>query len=388
MKIHRSQEEKIHADLAKKMVFVVGPRQVGKTWLSKKIAERYTRSQYLNYDSLEDRSIIKNQSWLPDTELIILDELHKMKNWKNYLKGVYDTKPESLKILITGSARMETFRKAGDSLAGRFFVHHLLPLSLSELKDEVLLDPKAETSVHKIDRLIERSGFPEPFTADTKEDADRWRKLYTDSLIREDIINFESVTDIKALYNVFEIVRRSVGSPISYSNIAQDIGISPITVKKYIGVLESLYIVFLVRTFSSKIKRSILKESKVYFYDTGLVMGDTGSIFENFVAVSLLKHIELKNDMKGIDDRLMYMRTREGKEIDFVLVNSENIPQKMIEAKYTDTSISKNLLFFKERYNIPGVQIVKQMNQEGFVVDDSISVRRAEEFLTNIDLEV
>lgn len=388
MKIHRFQEEKIHADLAKKMVFVVGPRQVGKTWLSKKIAERYTRSQYLNYDSLEDRLIIKNQSWLPDTELIILDELHKMKNWKNYIKGVYDTKPESLKILITGSARMETFRKAGDSLAGRFFVHHLLPLSLSELKAEILLDSANETNVNKIDRLIERSGFPEPFTADTKEDADRWRKLYTDSLIREDIINFESVTDIKALYNVFEIVRRSVGSPISYSNIAQDVGISPITVKKYIGVLESLYIVFLVRTFSSKIKRSILKESKVYFYDTGLVMGDTGSIFENFVAVSLLKHIELKNDMKGIDDRLMYMRTREGKEIDFVLVNSENIPQKMIEAKYTDTSISKNLLFFKERYNIPGVQIVKQMNQEGFMVDDSISVRRAEEFLTNIDLEV
>ena len=136
MIIHRFQQEKIHSDLQKKMVFIVGPRQVGKTWLAKKIAEKYNNAVYLNYDSIDDKKIIREKTWLPNTEIIVLDELHKMKGWKNYLKGLYDTKPENLKILVTGSARMETFRKSGDSLAGRFFVHHLLPFSLSELQSE------------------------------------------------------------------------------------------------------------------------------------------------------------------------------------------------------------------------------------------------------------
>ncbi|MBI3458780.1 ATP-binding protein [Candidatus Azambacteria bacterium] len=328
MWLHRVQEEKIHNDLLKKMVFIVGPRQVGKTWLAKKIMERYGHSLYLNYDSIEDRTM------------------------------------------------METFRKTGDSLAGRFFVHHLLPLSLSELKDDAITD--------KVDRLIERSGFPEPFLVETREEAARWRKLYTDSLVREDIINFETVTDIKALYNVFEILRRSVGSPVSFSNIARDVGISPVTVKKYISVLESLYIIFSIRTFSAKIKRSILKESKIYFYDTGLVIGDQGVVFENFVALSLLKDTELRNDMQGANNGLYYLRTKEGKEADFVLVNSMNEPQKMIEVKYSDILVSKNLLYFKNKYGIPAVQLVKNMSKVGFIVD-GVSIFRAEEFLTDIN---
>ncbi len=376
MKIHRFQEEKIHADLAKKMVFIVGPRQVGKTWLAKKIGEKYPHTVYLNYDSLEDRKIMKQQSWLPDANLLILDELHKMRDWKNFLKGLYDTKQVGLKILVTGSARMETFRKTGDSLAGRYFVHHLLPFSLSELRDEPALD--------KIDRLVERGGFPEPFLAETKEEADRWRKLYTDSLVREDIINFETVNDMRALYDVFEILRRSVGSPISHANIALDIGISATTVKKYISVLESLYIVFSVRTFSKNIKRSILKESKIYFYDTGLVVGDAGILLENFVALSLLKHTELGNDLHGTSSRVMYLRTKEGKETDFVLVDSDHRPQHMIEVKYSDTTVNKNLIYFKDRYEIPAIQLVKNMNKIGLNIN-GISVLRAEEYLTEID---
>jgi len=295
---------------------------------------------------------------------------------QNYLKGLYDTKPQGFKILVTGSSRMETFKKADDSLAGRFFIHHLLPLSLSELKDDL--------TQNKLDRLIERSGFPEPFLADNQEEVARWRKLYTDSLVREDIINFETVTDIKALYNVFEILRRSVGSPISFSNIARDVGVSPITVKKYILVLESLYIIFSIRTFSTKIKRSILKESKIYFYDTGLVIGDRGLMFENFVAVSLLKHVTLSNDIHGTSNDLMYLRIKENKEVDFVLVDSDHLPQKMIEVKYSDTSVSKNLIYFKNKYGIPAVQLVRTMSKVGFLVDD-ISILRAEEFLTDID---
>jgi predicted AAA+ superfamily ATPase len=376
MILHRSQENRIHEDLSKKMVFLVGPRQVGKTWLSKKIGEYYKNTVYLNYDSISDREMIKDQSWLPETELVILDELHKMKNWKNYLKGLYDTKRPELKILVTGSARMETFRKSGDSLAGRFFVHHLLPLSLSELKEEKIPE--------KMSLLIERSGFPEPFLAETNEEAKRWRKFYTDSLVREDIMNFDNVSDWRALYDVFEILRHSVGAPISYVNIASDIGISPVTVKKYISALESLYIVFSIRTYTKKIKRSILKETKVYFYDTGLVIGDPGIIFENFVAVSLLKHLMLRNDLFGTNEQLMYLRTKEGKETDFALVNSENSLLSIMEVKLSDIKPSKNLIYFKDKYKTLALQIVRYFNKAG-IKNNDLLILNAEKYLTELE---
>jgi len=270
--MNRQQIYQIKKDLTKKIVFLVGPRQVGKTWLAKKISEDYKKTVYLNYDRLEDRLIIEKEQWLENTELLILDELHKMKGWKNYLKGVYDTKTDNLKILVTGSARLEVFRQTGDSLAGRFFVHHLMPLSLAELKQAGISDD--------IDKLIVRGGFPEPYLAEDEVEANRWRTQYADSLIRTDVLDFDKINDYKAIKMVFELLRRKVSSPISYNSIAEDVGISPVTVKKYISVLESLYIVFRVTPYSKKIARSILKEPKIYFYDNGLVVGAEGVVFK------------------------------------------------------------------------------------------------------------
>jgi len=166
----RVQFSNILKDLSKKMVFLAGPRQVGKTFIAKAIADTFPHPLYLNYDHLEDRKIILEQSWLPQADLIIFDELHKMPEWKNYLKGVYDTKQAHQHILVTGSARLDIFNHMGDSLAGRYFLHHLLPLSPAEL-----------TQLHipyQLDHLIEQSGFPEPFLADRIE-ANRWRLQYT-----------------------------------------------------------------------------------------------------------------------------------------------------------------------------------------------------------------
>lgn len=150
--MERKQKSLIERDLRKKMIFLNGPRQVGKTWLAKDIARSYQRSVYLNYDRLEDRKIIQNESWLESTELLILDELHKMKGWKTYIKGVFDTRPDHLKILVTGSARLETFRQTGDSLAGRFFRHRLLPFSPAEVKEVM--------PGYTLERFLQRGGFP------------------------------------------------------------------------------------------------------------------------------------------------------------------------------------------------------------------------------------
>lgn len=206
------------------MVLLAGPRQAGKTTLAKEIAQEFTSSTYLNYDSLEDRKMIEKEAWLPSVELIILDEIHKMPRWKSYLKGLYDTKKHHQKILVTGSARLEIFNRVGDSLAGRFFLHRLMPLSPAEC-DKVQVP-------YTLDHFLKRGGFPEPFLAEDDIDANRWRMQYIDSSLRVDVLDFDNIHNLNAIRLVFELLRERVGSPISYSSIARDVQISPNTVKK------------------------------------------------------------------------------------------------------------------------------------------------------------
>jgi uncharacterized protein len=371
--MYRRQIECIQRDLEKKMVFVVGPRQVGKTWLSKEIGKNFEHIAYLNYDRSEDRTIIRKEIWPQKTQLVIFDELHKMKGWKTYLKGVFDTKPEHLKILVTGSARLNTFRKAGDSLAGRFFVHQLFPFSLSELK-------YSETSFD-IDRFMVRGGFPEPFLAKSDQDADRWRSQYTDGLIRQDILDFETVHNFRAMQMVLDLLREKVGSPVSYRSIAEDVQISPTTVKRYIEIFESLYIIFRVTPFSKNIARSILKEPKIYFFDTGMVLGDEGVIFENFVALSLFKHAMGKNDETGKTYALHYLRTKEGKEVDFALTKNKNIVE-IVEAKLRDDGLSDTLKYFFEKYTFKSFQVVKEIKREKTM--GMIEIVSAEKYLKDL----
>jgi predicted AAA+ superfamily ATPase len=373
--MYRRQIEQINKDLEKKMVFLVGPRQVGKTWLAKEIGKRYKNAVYLNYDRAEDRDIIRKELWPGKTELLIMDELHKMKGWKNYIKGVFDTKEKHQKILVTGSARLDTFRQVGDSLLGRFFLHHLLPVSLAEIKG---LEFKAD-----IDRFIVRGGFPEPFLAKTDAEADRWRSQYYDGLIRNDILDFEVIHDFRAIKMVLELLRRKVGSPVSYSTIAEDVQISPTTVKKYIEIFESLYIVFRVVPYARNIARSILKEPKIYFFDTGLVIGDEGIKFENFMAISLLKASLGKSDYTGKVNELKYIRTKEGKEIDFALVENDKI-KSLVEAKLAAAQPDKNLRYFTEKYGIKGIQAVKELKREKSI--GKIDIVSAEHYLKELFL--
>lgn len=373
--MERYQKAAILRDLQKKMVLLAGPRQAGKTTLAKSIAKEFTSSIYLNFDSNADRKIILEESWIPSTELLIFDEIHKMSNWKNYLKGVYDTKPPEQKILVTGSARLEIFNEVGDSLAGRYFLHRLLPLSPAECK-KVGVE-------YSLDHFIERGGFPEPFLDDTIVEANRWRLQYTDSLLRVDVLDFEELHSLKTIRLVFELLRERVGSPISYTSIAEDVSVSPNTVKKYIQIFEALFIVFRVTPFSNNIARSLLKEPKIYFFDTGLVKGDEGIKFENLVAGCLLKHVYGKVDYLAENYALHYLQTKERKEVDFVLVEDDEVNQ-MIEVKLSDSSISLGLDYFHRKYNHPACQIVKELRQEKIV--NNISILRADNFLQNLFL--
>ena len=373
--MERYQKKVVLKDLHKKMVLLAGPRQAGKTVLSRAIAREFNSSVYLTYDHKEDREMMLKEAWLPSVELIILDELHKMPKWKNYLKGVYDTKLPHQKILVTGSARLEVFNRVGDSLAGRFFLHRLMPLSPAEC-EKVHVE-------YSVERFLERGGFPEPFLAQDLIDAKRWRLQYVDSLLRIDVLNFENIHNLNAVRLVFELLRERVGSSVSYSSIAEDVAISPSTVKKYIQILEALYIVFRVTPFSNNIARSLLKEPKVYFFDVGLVKGDAGARFENFVATCLLKHTLAQVDCYAKNMSLNYLQTKERQEVDFVLVKDKTV-EKMIEVKHADNTIHPGLKYFHEKYRYPAVQIVQNLKQER--VDSGIEVIRGVNFLKSLEL--
>ena len=370
----RIQKELIEKDLNKKMVFIVGPRQVGKTWLAKEISKNYENPLYLNYDSSKDRMMINYESWLPNTDLLIFDEIHKMPKWKNYLKGVYDNRPEDMHILVTGSARLDTFRQSGDSLAGRYFIHHLLPFSYKES----LIDKK-----FTLDHLIERGGFPEVLLAENPTEAERWRKLYSDNLIRDDILDFENIQELKTMQLLLQLLKKRVASPLSYKSLAEDLDKAPNTIKKYIQILESLYIVFRVTPFSKNIARSLKKEPKLYFYDTGMIDDDEGAKFENYLAVSLLKHSLHISDTTGKEVKLKYLRTKEKKEVDFCLT-SDDKPILLIEAKTTDNTISKDLFYFHQKYKILATQVVRYLRKER--IQQNVRVRKSEIFLKELSI--
>ncbi|MDP8221684.1 MAG: ATP-binding protein [Candidatus Stygibacter frigidus] len=365
----RIKENIILSDLDKKMVFITGPRQVGKTWLAKKLAENYSKPVYLNYDRIFDRKIIHDESWLSDTDLLIFDEIHKMQNWKNYLKGVFDTKEKNMRILVTGSARLETFHKSGDSLAGRYFLHHLMPFTPYETSDM----PNDITK-----RILYKSGFPEPLLAETDKDIKRWRNFYINGLIRDDLMDFSNLAKNKEMELLLELLRNNVCSTVSYSSLSRDLQISPNTVKRYLEILEALYIVFRITPYSKNIARSILKEPKYYFYDTGMVNGNEGQKLENAVAISLKDYVLRQFEENGELYDLHFIRTKEKKEIDFCITNSGKMVL-LIEVKYSDDNISKTLADFAEKYQVKAVQLVGNLKRERLL--NKVQVREVSRFL-------
>lgn len=347
----RSLYQYVKKDLSSKIVLISGPRQVGKTTLSKQLENN---QQYLNFDDEDHRKIILSKTWDRSKKLIIFDELHKKPKWKSWIKGIYDSEGIPPEYLVTGSARMDVFKKGGDSLAGRHFSFRLHPFSVAELKDQ--LDPKIA-----FEKLMTVGGFPEPFLNGSREFAKRWRRSHIDQIIKEDLLDLEQVRQLKSLDILVDLLSERVGSPVSFNSLARDLEISPHTVKKWVGILESLYVIFVVPPFSKNIARAILKEPKIYFYDTGKVKDDPAIRLENVIACSLLKDLHLREDILGEKNQLYYIRDKQKREVDFLVIKDKKI-DSLIEVKTSDDSFSKNLLHFsKELGPIRTIQVVKDL---------------------------
>jgi predicted AAA+ superfamily ATPase len=328
--MRRYLDHRIRQDLGKKMVVVTGPRQVGKTTLSQQLIEAFPGSQYLNFDVPAHRSVIHQQGWRQAAPLVVLDEIHKMREWKGWLKGVVDGRPAGQALLVTGSARMDTFRQAGESLAGRYFRMRLHPISVREWCEGTGAAPHVA-----LEHLLERGGFPEPALADHVDDAQRWRTDYFAGLVREDVLEFSRLHEVNAMRLFAEMLRSRVGSPLSIASLARDLQLSPATVSKYLDILEALFIVFVVRPWHRNIARATLQAPKVYFYDTGLVLGKEGVRFENLVACHLLKNVHWQQDTRGAAVDLHYIRTKDEAEVDFCLSDGDTLTH-LLECKLSD----------------------------------------------------
>jgi predicted AAA+ superfamily ATPase len=346
----RTIQKPILSDLDKKIVLLSGPRQVGKTTLSKAFFPK--SSVYLNFDRSEDRAVLRQKSWDRSQDLLILDELHKMKSWKTWVKGVYDTEGVRPRLIITGSARMDVYRRMGDSLAGRHFSFRLHPFSFNEMRQG-----KGKGSV---DSLLQLGGFPEPLINGSDVFAARWRRSHLERILREDLLDLESVRDIKAIEILVELLADRVGSPISYSSLARDLEVSAPTVKRWIAVLESLFVIFVVTPYSKNVAKAILKEPKIYFYDTGRVTAGPGGKLENLVATHLLKRGDFIEDTLGKKMSLHYVKNKDRHEVDFLTL-VEKKPEWLVEVKQSDMEFSKSLLLFGERLRPQrAIQVVKE----------------------------
>jgi predicted AAA+ superfamily ATPase len=334
---------------------------VGKTTLSRQLMSKFKGSQYLNWDVLADRMVLQKQSWSPSADLLVMDEIHKMPNWKTWLKGVIDARPSGQALLVTGSARMDTFRQSGESLAGRYFSFRLHPISVHEWCTQEEVSPAIA-----LDHLLERGGFPEPCLAPNAIEADRWRAQYFTDLIREDVLEFSRLHEITTMRLFIELLRERVGSPLSLASIARDLAVSPTTLKHYLEILKALFIVFTIQPWHHNIARSMLQMPKVYFFDTGLVRGDPGIRLENAVAGMLLKQTDFLRDSTGQDAGLHYVRTKDGAEVDFALSNGQQLTH-LIECKLGDTKPHTALTRFAAQFSeAKAMQLVFNLRQEEF----------------------
>lgn len=375
--MERPQKQIIAKDLENKMVFLAGPRQVGKTTLAKSLSSIWPKVEYLNWDSGEDRKIMLRQEWDRKADLLILDEFHKLKNWKSRIKGVYDTEGIPPRLLITGSARLDLYRRGSDSLAGRYFLHRLYPLSVSELGSKVAPN-------EALQQLMILGGFPEPFFSQSEEAAKRWRKQHIERIIREDIQDLEPVRDISSLSLLVDLLRERAGSRISYSSLAEDLQVSPVTIKHWIQILEHMYILFLVTPYHHNLARAILKEPKVYFYDSGAVTGDTGAKLENTIAVCLRKWLHFLEDAKGKDVQLHYLRDKEKREVDF-LVRIDRKIEYLIEVKTSEVELASPLLYFYRKLKPrESIQLVQNISHTRTV--QGISITSAADWLAGLEI--
>jgi predicted AAA+ superfamily ATPase len=374
--MQRYLEPPVRADLREKMVFVAGPRQVGKTTMARHVLAAEGDGVYLNWDNREDRRAIRAAHWPAGDALVVLDELHKWRAWKGWVKGEFDKHRDRLHFLVTGSARLDVYRRGGDSLQGRYHHYRLHPFSCAEVagKGQVSaprvakeLRVPARASQEIVRGLLEFGGFPEPFLAQSARSLRRWQRERIERFFREDVRELEMVRDLSSIQLLADLLPERVAAPLSLNALREDLEVSHKALTLWIDILERLYNIFRVRPFVSSKVRALQKMPKVYLWDCSLVP-DRGARFENLVALHLLKLCHFLHDHDGYGAELYYLRDRQGREVDF-LVTVDRKPWFAVEAKVSEARIDPSLRYFRDRVHVPWAYQVVLETEKDYVAD-------------------
>ena len=366
----RYLQPQVLQDLSRKMVFIGGPRQVGKTSLARRLLP--APQAELNYDVTAQREAILRRQ-LPPGDFWFFDEIHKYRSWRNYLKGLFDEHGRSRRILVTGSARLDLYRFGGDSLQGRYFYLRLHPFSVAELGGHADALPA----------LLALGGFPEPFASGSQRFARRWAQSYRERLIREEVTSLENVSDLGKLELLALTLPERVGSPLSLNSLREELQVSQPTVARWVDILERVYGIFRLPPFGAPKLRAVKKERKHYHCDWSVV-ADPGARFENLVACHLLKWVEYQIDTQGRALELRYFRDIDGREVDFVIVEGARTPIALVECKLGDDPPGKGLKYLKLRFPEAVAWQVSAVGQRDYVSAEGIRVAPAGRLLREL----
>jgi predicted AAA+ superfamily ATPase len=373
--IARYIEKPVLEDVKRKMVFIGGPRQAGKTTLAKHLCLQAgcdLKLRFLSWDVAEDRENIIRENFPAGPGYLILDEIHKYTRWRQVVKGLFDKRGDELNILITGSARLDYYRHGGDALQGRYHFYRLFPLTCAELGP-----PNPST----VQNLLTYGGFPEPCLLRSDKETRRWSREYRSRVIQEDLADLENVLDLGIVENLALRLPDLVGSPLSINALREDLQVSHQSVSRWISMLENLYMIFRIYPFGAPKIRAVKKEAKHYHLDW-TVVSDLGPRFENMMACHLLKWIYYEQDTEGHDMELRYFRDVDKREVDFVLVLNKK-PIHFIECKRSDRSVSLSLKYLKKRFpKVAATQVVLEGDAD-FITRDGIHVCTAHQFLSD-----
>lgn len=377
-----------HLKEYRQMVFISGPRQVGKTTVGKSLQSLPGFFVYFNWDSQDDRTLIiqgpkkvAEKAGLAKARkgklIIVFDEIHKYRKWKQFLKGFFDVYEKECQIVVMGSAKLNVYKAGGDSLMGRYFLYRLHPFSIGELLRKRLsesdLRPPKKIPQKDFEVLLRFGGFPEPYLRRNPRFSVNWQRLRKEQLFREDIRDLSQVQELAQLEMLAMLLVNQTGQLLSYNNLANAINVSAPTIKRWLSSLESFYFTFRVQPWAKNVKRTLKKDPKYYLWDWSLIQ-DEGARHENFVASHLLKAVHLWTDSGFGEYGLYFVRDKEKREVDF-LVTKDHHPFFLVEVKTTNHSgISRSLHYFQKELKVPhAFQVVFD---EPYVQKDCFSYKK------------
>lgn len=384
----RYLEKYIISDLKEKMVFIWWPRQVWKTTLSIDISSKYyNKFTYLNWDNIEHKKRILNWEYDFWSEIIIFDEIHKYNKWKSFLKWEYDVNKDKYDFLVTWSARLDIYQKWGDSMLWRYYYYRLHPFSLAEIlklendfSNWIKLNFQDKFFNEELNNLVSFWWFPEVFISKNLRTLNRWKKDRVKRIIYEDIRDLNNIRDLWILEILVNILNTKVWSIFSINSLVEDLQITNNTITSWIEILEKVYYCYRIYPYTKSSLKSLKKEPKLFLWDYTEIK-DIWNKNENLISNHLLKWVHFLQDVYWYDIKLQYIRDKEKREVDFAIIIDDKL-EYLIEVKTSDTSISKSLLYYKEKLQVKNCFQVVFWEKDIDIEKNGVRVISASKFLT------